>query len=347
VTRSGFALAGSLAAALLLPATAGAQGVGQASWTPAGSETSALSSELLTPGDSITFQTDETWDRAQVSGLESYLGRGLRYTLELNDGAGRLSATGYWATNYPDPVFDRDDDDGDGRWEEAEIIAGAVAPEAGRTYTSLVQFSRWRGKRVKGVCDWAWDRRRGQVVILSQLSRSLLGEWQAQRYTLTYDQAAYPRVGPRPDLPDGVARPRCRDQRPGVSQEGFVVTFSRPLPWSELTGLISVGSGKWTAFEAVGSHGGDGLLWTCGGPVEDAVRLEACRRMGVRPDGISAAVGFFDDLALGQLREHQDVAAVETLQDTLTELLVGVSGLGLEPPGLAVNDRYWEIVLAD
>ena len=31
-----------------------------------------------------------------------------------------------------------------------------------------------------------------------QLSRELLGEWQAERYTLDYDVIAYPRVGTRP-----------------------------------------------------------------------------------------------------------------------------------------------------
>ena len=68
------------------------------------------------------------WARAQRRGLERYLETGLRYTHEINDRSGRLSATGYWATNHPDPAFDRDDDDGDGRWEEAEITVGPILP---------------------------------------------------------------------------------------------------------------------------------------------------------------------------------------------------------------------------
>ncbi len=69
--------------------------------------------------------------------------------------------------------------------------------------------------------------------------------------------------------------------------------------------------------------------------------------MGVRPHGVTAAVGYFDQLAEGQLRESAAVVAVDPLQDSLTGLLLDVGGFGVEPPGLTVNDRYWELVLAD
>lgn len=345
--HTGYALLGSLATVLLVSSAALAQGVGGASWTPAQSNTTDQSSRLLRAGDSITYRTDAVWDRAQAKGLETYLRGGLRYTHEVNDRGGRLNATGYWATNHPDPTYDRDDDDADGRWEEAEVISGAKTPVAGEMYTSLVQFSRWHGRRVKGVCEWTWDRRKGETVVLSQLSRDLLGEWQATRYTLPYAALVYPRVGTRPALADEIATARCRDQRAGVNQDGFVVTFSRPLSWAELGGRLSVGSGKWTAFEAIGSHPQDDLIWTCGGPVDDVLRLGPCRSMGVRPDGITAAVGYFDELAIAQLRDDLAVVAVDDLQDSLTGLLFGVGGFGVEPPGLSVKDRYWELVLAD
>ncbi len=331
---------------LLVASAVGATGVGAASWTPAESLTTGERSRFLVDDDAVDYRTQAVWDQAQAKGLQRYLDSGMRYTLETNDRPGRLSATGYWATNYPDPSYDRDDDDGDGRWEEAEIIAGPETPEVGRTYVSMVQFSRWHGKRQRGSCEWAWDRREGQVETLSQLSRELLGEWQAERYTLTYDTTAYPRVGERPALPDGITKARCRDQQPGVNQDGFIITFSRPLSWATFSDLVSVGSGKWTAFEAIGSGEGDDLIWTCGGPVDDAIAMAPCRAMGVHPQGVSAAVGYFDAVAVGQLREDVAVAAVEPLQDSLTGLLLGVGGFGVEPPGLTVNDRYWELVLA-
>ena len=338
----------ALPAVLLLAPGVLAAGVGDATWTPATSTTTATPGNFLVEADAIDYRTDAVWDQSQANGLEGYLATGLRYTLEVNDRSGRLSATGYWATNHPDPAYDRDDDDADGRWEEAEVIAGREVPEAGRTYVATVQFSRWHGRRSGGACEWRWDRRMGASEVLSQLSRELLGEWQAERYTMTYQTLPFPRVGARPALPaDGLATARCRDQRPSVNQEGRVVTFRQPIAWRAFSDLISVGSGKWTAFEAVGASAEDDLLWTCGGPVDDALRLSRCRAMGVRPHGITAAVGYFDELAAGQLRDDPAVIAVEPLRDSLTGLLFDVGGFGVEPPGLTINDRYWELVLAD
>lgn len=323
-----------------------AQGVGRATWTPATSSTTALPSSFLVSDDAFIFRTDATWDQVQADGLARYVGDGLRYTHEVNDRAGRLSATGYWATNLPDPAYDRDDDDGDGRWEEAEIVAGSQVPKPGQDYTTLLQFSRWHGKRSRGTCEWAWDRRLGMVEILSQLSRDLLGEWQAQRYTLTYETLEYPRVGARPNLPDAVTPARCRDARPGPSQSGVVVTFAAPLDWAVFLALPGAGSGRWTAFEAIGSSRRDDLIWTCGGPVSAQLELGPCRDMGMAPAGIVAAVGYFDDEALGELRGSASVARVASLQDAVTGLLFDVGGFGVERPGLTVDDAYWELFLA-
>lgn len=336
----------ALIAAMGDPGTVFAQGVGRATWTPATSITTAAPSSFLLADDSILFRTDVVWDQSQADGLARYVRDGLRYTHEVNDRTGRLSATGYWATNLPDPAYDRDDDDGDGRWEEAEIIAGSQPPRAGQVYSSLVQFSRWHGKRLKGTCAWAWDRRMGNAEILSQLSRSLLGEWQAERYTLTYETLEYPRVGTRPALPDGVTPARCQDPRPGPSQSGVVVTFAAPLAWSEFVALPSGGSGRWTAFEAIGSGDRDDLTWTCGGPISDDLELRLCRDMGVAPDGVVAAVGYFDAAALGELRSAPTVARVAGLQDAVTGLLFDVGGFGVERPGFTVNDSYWEFFIS-
>ena len=302
-----------------------------------------LPASLLVADDALVFRTDATWDREQADGLSSYQGQGLRYTHEVNDRSGRLSATGYWATNHPDPAYDRDDDDGDGRWEEAEITAGSRRPDAGQVYTSLVQFSRWHGKRQKGVCEWAWDRRMGQAEILSQLSRELFGEWQAERFTLTYDTEPYPRIDARPLLDAAVTRATCGDARPGPSQAGVVVTFAQPLAWTEFLALPVAGEGRWTAFEAVGSSGQDALTWTCGGPVSAELELRPCRDLGIRPDGVVAAVGYFDGDAQAELRGSDRVARVAELQDAVTGLLFDVGGFGVERPGLTVNDAWWEI----
>jgi hypothetical protein len=320
-----------------------ALGVGDATWTPSRSETTVEPSRFLAPDDSLTFRTEATWDEEQVAGLEPYLDSGLRYTHELNDRSGRLSATGYWATNHPDPAFDRDDDDGDGRWEEAEIIAGTRPPEAGRAYTSAVQMSRWHAKRSAGECRWVWDRRQGDAEVLSQLSRDLLGEWQAERYTLSYGASGFPRVEARDPALDAALTARCRDERARPGQSGVTVTFEQPLAWPELLALPGAGSGRWTAFEAIGSGSSDDLPWTCGGPVSAVLALRPCRSLGVRPEGVVAAIGYFDAEALAALRAASLVARVTDLRDALTGILFDVGGFGVEAPGLTINDAWWEL----
>jgi hypothetical protein len=357
VKRSRLTMLGGLAAISLVAATLAltpggpppvlGQGVGDASWTPSTSSTTTSASQFLTAGDAVTYRTDTVWDAKQTKGLSAYLDDGLRYTHEVNDRGNRLSATGFWATNLPDPAYDRDDDDGDRRWEEAEVITGGAAPEAGRAYTSLVQFSRWHGKRQKRACEWAWDRRLGHAEVLSQLSRSLLGEWQAERYTLAYQALEYPRVGKRPALLGEVPAARCNDAKAGPGQHGFVVTFATPLEWDAFFELPDTGTAKWTAFEAIGSNPEDDLTWTCGGPVARELASGPCKSLGVSVDGVVAAVGYLDDAAVDQLRRSPSVARVDGLQDSLTGLLFDVGGFGVERPGLTVNDHYWELFLAD
>ncbi len=351
VSLTAMALA-TVVGAALLGASVGtmptvAQGVGDASWTPSQSSTTTQRSRFMTANDAIVFRTDAVWDQGQARGLSQYLDDGLRYTHEVNDRRGRLSATGYWATNHPDPAYDRDDDDGDGRWEEAEIIAGSTRPRDAQTYTTLLQFSRWHAKRSKGRCVWAWDRRLGSSEVLSQLSRELLGEWQAERYTLTYDDLEYPRVGRRPAMNDQSPSARCDDARAGPGQHGFVVTFAEPLAWEEFVESPGVGSAKWTAFEAIGSSDADRLIWTCGGPVARELGTRPCKDLGIDIDGVTAAVVYLDDEALGRLQELPSVAEVDGLQDSLTGLLFDFGGFGVERPGLTVNDHYWELFLAE
>lgn len=324
-----------------------AQGVGRASWTPSTSVTEFARSRFIVPDDSITYWNESIWSGVQVDGLRAYANTGLHYTHEVNDRTGRLSATGYWATNLPDPAFDRDDDDGDLRWEEAEIIAGAQVPTAGSTYSSLVQFSRWHSKRQNGACVWAWDRRLGTSEVLSQLSRDLLGEWQAERFTLTYDSLAYPRVEPRPEMPAETPVARCREIPARPSQSGIVVTFNEPIAWEAFIQLQDIGFGRWTAWEAIGSRAVDQLTWTCGGPVHGQLGVSPCEDMGMAVQGVTAAVGYYDEAAINALRSHGSVAQVDGLRDAVTSLLQDVGGLGVEPAGLTVNDAYWELFLPD
>jgi hypothetical protein len=350
-TLAAVALIGGTASVAIVPWRDGpaevavAAGVGSASWTPARSTTTMTLGQHLVPGDAFFVETIAEWSRAQRRGLARYVDAGLRYTHEVNDRSGRLSATGYWATNHPDPAFDRDDDDGDGRWEEAEVTVGAQLPDAERRYVSRIQFSRWHGKPRPGRCGIAWDRRAGSMEVLSQLSRELFGEWQAERYTLTYDRLPYARVGARPQRPPEAIRPSCAALGPlDPSHEGIVVTFAAPVAWEEVVSLA--GQGRWLAFEAVGSSGGDDGPWTCGGPVEGRPGLPVCEQLGVRPDGVTAVAGYVDGDAAGALRADGRVAHVDGLRDPVVSLIGDIGGVDVEPPDLTINDSWWEIATA-
>ncbi len=83
----------------------------------------------------------------------------------------------------------------------------------------------------------------------------------------------------------------------------------------------------------MGSSGQDALTWTCGGPVSAELDLRPCRDMGITPDGVVAAVGYFDGDAQAELRSSDRVARVAELQDAVTGLLFDVGGFGVERPG--------------
>ena len=335
-----------LVATTATPRAVRAIGVGGATWTPATSTTTTTPSRFLVEDDSITYETAATWTREQSRGLQRYVDDGLRFTHEVNDRSGRLSATGYWATNHPDPAFDRDDDDDDWRWEEAEITAGTEAPLAGREYQSLIQFSRWRGREKRDRCEWAWDRRLGSIDVLSQLSRDLLGEWQAERFTRTFAHLEYPRVGLMPELPASSTPAECSARGPlDASHAGVVVTLKAPIAWNDFL-VLPEGAGRWTAFEAIGKSERARGTWTCGGPVYARIGLRPCRSMDVRPEGVVAAVGYFDDDTINALRQHPDVARVDGLRDPITGFFSDIGGFGVQPPDLTVNDAYWELFLA-
>jgi hypothetical protein len=64
-----------------------------------------------------------------------------KYTLDVTEigynGQFKVSSDGYWASNLPNPYFDRDDDpypNGDGYWEEVEVTA---------VFTGYFQLSLW------------------------------------------------------------------------------------------------------------------------------------------------------------------------------------------------------------
>ena len=244
-----------------------------------------------------------SWAPEQVEGLLAVPRHGLRYTHEVNDRSGRLSATGYWATNHPDPAFDRDDDDGDGRWEEAEVIAGSRHPQPDRAYTTAVQLSRWHAKRQAGECHWAWDRRRGEaedpLAAVARAARRMAGGalhavLRGSDYPRVESTSARPRSRARRPLPRGAARAGPERRHGDIQRAACVV------------GLPGVARSGHRSLDRLRGHRQQrrrrpalDLRWT------RQRRPRACGPVagsGVRPDGVVAAVGYFDGAALDALR---------------------------------------------
>lgn len=186
---------------VLVGRDAAAAGVGGATWTPSLARSVLTLAGYRVVRDSVYLFVRLRWDREAIRGLRAYERQGLRYTQEVNDVSGRLSATGSFVTDLPSASFDRDDDDGDGRWEEVEVtVTDARAIKAGRTYFVGFQFSRWSRTCEADDCPWRWTARAGRLAVLSQLSSFFFGEWQAIRYTDPYRFEPYGRMA-RPGDP--------------------------------------------------------------------------------------------------------------------------------------------------
>lgn len=118
---------------------------------------------------------------------------GYRYTQDFRDLNDNVHATSRFATTLLSPVYDRDDDNGNKRWEEAEITSNSVNfPSVGENYYADVQFSHWY-PACSGGC-YTWDKDGGSVAYQSQISfwDPIFGEWQTHRFSGTYRNIPYP-----------------------------------------------------------------------------------------------------------------------------------------------------------
>lgn len=247
--------------------------------------------------DSTYLYVRLRWDAAGLAALRGY---GLAYTQELNDLTGRLSASGFWMSDLPGAAFDRDDDDRDGRWEEAEVTApdpGALRAE--RTYTVGIQLTRWWRPCATG-CRWRWEFRPARVAAISQLSAPLLGEWQAIRYTRPWAIVRVP-GSVRPALPPRTASTSHTVAPPtrGGTGRGTPPGHARRAAPAALR-----------VYRLSGTLPG-GRQALCSGPAADlATARRACRSLGLRAPIRVAGTGTghpFDDR--GRRHERWDGSA--------------------------------------
>lgn len=177
-----------------MPASVSANNIGGASYAPSSiGSASRFQSTWRTSNDSQTFYINAKWDAAHRAGVQAYTADGYRYTQDFRDLHANLHATGRFASTLLSPVYDRDDDNGDRRWEEAEITSNSVNfPSVGENYYSDVQLSHWYAN-CNGGC-YTWDSGSGSVGYQSQISRwdALFGEWNTHKFSGTYRKVPYP-----------------------------------------------------------------------------------------------------------------------------------------------------------
>jgi hypothetical protein len=169
------------------------------------------------------------WDSTHRAALQALVSaNGWKFTQEQNDypdATNNLNAQGFnttieWNTSFPNPVHDLDDDDGDRRWEEAEVTAdNSSFPTVDTIYFFRQEFSRWYCGSYYGVClTWVWDGGAGQIVHLSQMSYWFL-EWQTADYTTNYASYSYTTQSP----PAGAASTDDPPMDTGSTGEVFIV----------------------------------------------------------------------------------------------------------------------------
>ena len=84
------------------------------------------------------------WNQSGRNAIQGYVAGGRRYNHDMTDETQNLSAAGEYATNFPDPYIDFDDDGifKNYIWEEWEVtVQGTSFPVVGREY--YIQFWSW------------------------------------------------------------------------------------------------------------------------------------------------------------------------------------------------------------
>jgi len=139
-----------------------------------------------------------------------------------------------WVSNFPDPIFDRDDDDADYRYEEAEVTADSTTfPTAGTTYYFDVRWSRWR--TIPRCCN-VYDPDSGRIGHASQISwrPCITFEWDTYRNDGPYAYTNYPYVaGPVTAAPTIDSAPVAEAPSPDLAAPPGAAFVAAPGGWAK------------------------------------------------------------------------------------------------------------------
>lgn len=101
-------------------------------------------------GDRFASFAYVRWTATQANNLRAtgtgYGNGQLRYTQDMRDANNHVDADGYWLSDFPNPVFDSEDDSflGESKREEAEITATSASfPTADYLYSFTARYSHW------------------------------------------------------------------------------------------------------------------------------------------------------------------------------------------------------------
>lgn len=132
-------------------------------------------------GDTIEAWSSALWSTTRASNLHHDADEGRRFTMNADDLNNNLNATGQSSTNYWDPSYDKDDDNADLKYEEAEITAqGIDFPVANNWYYANLRFSH----SYYAFGEWRYDSGGGTVQFDESLSEQLW--WTGDLWDTTY-----------------------------------------------------------------------------------------------------------------------------------------------------------------
>jgi hypothetical protein len=129
------------------------------------------------------------WNEEHAQNVRDYSSQSQYYTHDITDMSDNLNGWCLW-TDFPSPYYDWDDDDGDDKWEESEVVAVDTSfPADDQMYKVRSVFIPWYWKcvwQLGWVCEWEYTATTGTAFITPAVS-----EWQgwpfSEYQTVHYD----------------------------------------------------------------------------------------------------------------------------------------------------------------
>lgn len=150
-------------------------------------------------GDRFTSYAYVRWTSTEANNLRATAQQyNVRYTQDMRDAHDNVDADGYWSSNFPSPVFDRENDAGfpvtETKHEEAELTATSSSfPSAGTTYYFSARYSHWWGG--SGPCGPNGDNGGGNIGHNEHMSQYSFGEWNTYNFAYSGTKnVSYPYV---------------------------------------------------------------------------------------------------------------------------------------------------------